>query len=622
MPAELPSPQAEAQLFGSYGAVNGVKSFLDKQILDPASPWCGTDYVRKEGEPERFSWDTGVLSGLLCPFTAGGLAGLADTPAKLNPFHGSGAMARRAALTAFYHLSSMPGDNLPREGNLFTGGASYPIIHAFFVYGGTIGGPLPLVKRYLDDAGFALWAEGAKAVGDKLADYQGYESNQWSHNLHGHLAVFMATGEKRFLGYFERQMNAYVDGAFGANAKFGQHPAGFYLEEFGCDGNYDNMNLTAVAAMYQEYKELPEAKPELVAKMKISIEKNLRLKSFLWLTNHEGAGFSPSGFNSRVPQSSLFFSDPAGDYLASREFDLGLAKAKMVPMPAKGTFPACVFPYYVTTDEWARRLISEGLASNAASGKEWYGGQGFASFYHLYQKPIAAKAATVPIRAESGLWELPGLVAWKKGGLYGVVFHDVAGADAAKELNGVMGGGPTALWSEGTGSFVATMANKNKPIKATNADEVTFSCVYGETSDGVFFYSGKERSTLRWIEPGKIFEITAELRSVKGTLIWRYELKDNEVVIDVNLKAEKVKNVRMSIPLPTPDKGVEITSPDQGAVVYSVAGKGKARLSLVGGGKFELTPVFECGGGSKVRCCRAELATDGTPTRVSVRLEK
>ena len=71
--------------------------------------------------------------------------------------------------------------------------------------------------------------------------------------------TYLTTGNPRFLGIFEREMTAYVDNTYGPASKFGQHPAGFYLEEYGPDGNYDHLNFYCVCVCYYFYRDMKNA---------------------------------------------------------------------------------------------------------------------------------------------------------------------------------------------------------------------------------------------------------------------------------------------------------------------------------------------------------------------------
>ena len=605
-PVGLTTPMAEAQLFGLYGGLSGIRGAMARQNLDAASPWCGTELTTDEAAT-RVRWDSGVYAGLLSPFLPHVLATVVATPAQLNPLAGSRALARRAAMAAFYHLSSMTGDRLIREGNTFTGTVTYPMTHVFFVFGG-LGSGLAEVGPWLDPEAKALWAEGVLAISDKLGDHQGYQSNQWLHQLSGHLGVFEATGEARVRARFDRQIKAFVNGAYGADAKFGQHPAGFYLEEFGCDGNYDNMNLTAMVGLMQRYRLLAGADHAVSSLLASSVERNLRFKSMLLMTDAGGSPVTASAFNSRRQESSLAMSNPAGDYLARGDSALAAAKARLSVMPTNGSFPASIFPFYVNEDSWARRLISERLKDGIEA--KTLGGTGLLSlFYRAYQSPPAAPAE-LPVQASSGIWQQSGIVSWKRGGTYLAVFHDIAGTGPARRLgNAVMGGGPTACWRPG-GVFIASQANGRTSMRATAPGEATFSCVYGTDGTGRFVHSGLERSTLRWTLPGSAFAITEQLAG--GTVVWIYAL-DEQGALTITVALHGTRWRDATINLPMSNQQAEWTANASEILRRS----GTAAMAVnTDGSALELSPAISCANKQSVRCVRIQVRDDGPEVRI------
>ncbi len=601
VPAGLAAPVAEAQLFGQYGGMSGLRGVLARQNLDPTSPWCGTE-LPPDAAASRVRWDSGVHAGLLAQFLPHTLAAVVATKARLNPLAGNRALARRAALAAFYHLSSLTGDRLIREGNTFAGSVSYPMTHAFFVFG-ALGSGLAEVEPWLDAEAKALWTEGVLAVSDKLGDHQGYQSNQWLHHLSGHLGVLEVTGEPRVRARFERQIKAFISGTYGADAKFGQHPAGYYLEEYGCDGNYDNMNLTAMVAILHRYRRMAVTDQVVVAAMNGSIERNLRFKSMLLMTDGGGAPTSPSSFNSRRPESSLATSNPAGDHLARGDSALAAAKVRLSVMPASGTYPASIFPYYVNQDAWALRLISDGLKGGLDT-KSFDSGGLLPLFYQAYLSPMATPAE-LPFQAASGAWQLPGIVSWKRGGTYLAVFHDIAGTSPTRRLgNAVMGGGPTACWREG-GMFIASQANGRKPMRATTPQDTTFSCVYGTNRRGTFVHSGQERSSATSTAPSGSITVTEQLSG--GTVTWTYVLEDDgALAIAVALRGTGWREAFVNIPMP--DQQAEWTiGPTEilrrhGMTSVAVNNDGEA---------WELSPALACANQQPVRCVRVRIVDNG-----------
>ena len=616
LPADLQNPVAEAQIFGKYGLVSGLTGFLEEgQNTDASDPYYGSTYHSAEHDRPRPSWDSYQYGGVLAPFTAEKLAAAVRTETRLNPYAGNDAMMRRAALAGFYHFASLQGDDLLREGRLWQKSGCYPMIHGFFVYQGALAKPYFLLYEKLPPEAAEIWKQGVMAVGDKLADYQAYQSNQWAHVILGHLYTYKATGAIRFHGYFKRLLKAYLDGAFGPDAKFGQHPAGFFLEQYGADGNYDNMNLTAVATMYYEYRETPSADAALLADLRESIQKNLEFKRFHWLTDAAGGGFSATAFNSRRSGSSLFASNPRGDYMAHRDVDLALARVRMTPMPEQGTFPASVFPYMAVTPEWGGRLIRESLPRlGTDSYNNWLGGKGMPEMARRYREPGSAAVVTLPIHADRGTWRLPGQLAWKRGALYGLLFFDVAGAAPGRKLLGFMGGGPTALWTPGTGCVLASMAPGRDP-GSHQEDALTFSSVAGVLKDGSFFHTGKERANLVELEKDRIFEIRSRLSHPEGELTWRYGIRDDSIRVSVHIDAPAVGEAFLNLPVLVQDQNRIDRVSDTEVRVDS--GAGNLTFKVASGGPVQLTEPLPTSQRSRpVRCVRVPLHSGTRTCRV------
>lgn len=613
VPPDLPHPRLEALAFGKYAPLSSLHSAARAQVLDPTNPYYGANLLLpKPGEAPRASWESFWHGGVLSPFDAAAVAAAVWLPGRLNPARGNQALVRRATLSAFYHLVSMQGDDLMREGDLRA--APYPLTHAFFLYDGGLAQGYHLLRDQLDPEARAIWRDGLLAVGDKIADYQAYESNQWQHVILGHLHTYLGTGEKRFLGYFEREMTAFVDGAFGPAAKFGQHPAGYYLEEHGPDGNYESLNSFCMVASYYAYRRLPEASPELVGKMRRAIEKSLAFKSFYWLPQPGGDLHCPTAFNCRT-DAVLCNPGYPGDYMAHPEFDLGRTRFELTRDPGTGLGGAATFPHLLNNDAWARRLLEWGLKTrDQAFDLPNFGGAWSAELHEAYSLPQMAKRAPLPCEAVSGTWELPGQVAWKRGPLYGVVLYDVAGSVGT--LPGMFGGGPTVLWTADTGSVVSSMRNTKRGTVA-GPEDLTHACVFGKDTAGQFFWTGKEHPTFRWVESGRVFEIEGAVQP-EGTLVWRYELGDTATLLQVTLKTRRpVQEAWVNLPLLARLRDIDAAVVEPGRLRFA---RGEAAIELTWSAALaaQLTAPLPAAGGP-VRCLRIPLRGDGTPLGIRVR---
>jgi hypothetical protein len=601
-PQTIDDPISEAQ---NAGVLSNVPDILAEQNLDRTCPLYGSN--KKEGGDEA-QWEAFRYS-LFSPWYLTGLAVAAGLESPVNPYYKDPAVIRRACLAAFVNLAALQGDGLIRENFLGRDNrASYPIIHAFFVYG-SLADNYAIVKDVLDPEAREIWRDGLIQIGDRLADYQGYQSNQWTHNLLGHLETYRVTGEKRFLSFFEKQVTAYLDCAWGLDSKFGQHPTGFYLEQYGADGNYGQMNAASITKFYYIYKHMPGARPELVVKIRDAIEKNLAFKSHFWLPKGD-AWFSPTAFCSRRPDSSVMWSNPAGDFLASREFDWGATRASLSPMPNRGFYPASVFAYYATTEEWSRRLLT--------AVKEGEVLRRYNSIAHrdvFRAVPQTAKVMPLPCQQDDYYFERPGVIAANRKGIYSLCFYDVAGASKKARLLGFMGGGPTAVCTDELGTVMASMAPYHVHNKVTEEDHLTFSCVYGRDKQGSLLFSSKERAMANVLEAGKSWEISAEFAG--GTLTWRYTYDDAGLTVGVFLKDAQLADARVNLPV-LMREGLKIAE-QPGGVMVSNEGKASLFIEMDPAGTVSSPLIYRNGKFEPVQCLRIPLSAEG---KASIRLTR
>lgn len=544
VPADLAMPSVEVLPFGKYGGLNGVISLMRAQNknMDPSQPYFGIP------TPTGLPSDTsGVESWMnfqpfpgrfLSLYDSATFAGLYAFPGKLNPAYYDPQVLKRAIMAAFFHISALQGDDLIRDGKMNE--IPYPLTHTFFIYDGLAQAYLSL-KGALPAAEDEIWRQGLMAIGDKAADHQAYQSNQWAHMLKAHLETYLATDEKRFLSYFERGMKAYIDGNYGPNSKFGQHPAGYFLEEYGPDGNYDRLNLFSLVASYNNYKTIPDRNEILTDAMKQSIEKNLRFKSFFWLPQPDGTLHSPTGLNCRT--SGMFcLSGYPGEYISRADFSLGASRYYLDKEPEEGIGAAGITSFVANTPEWIARTIRQGVIWGGAEFES--GGQWLPALAQAYGSGMIATPAELPFAQKDQTWQLPGLLVWNRGGIYGLAFYDVVGAQ--RKLTGHMGGGPSVLWTLETGSFLSSMqpvenaegghlSASAKEIKMP--DQLTFSCIFGKSDKGMFFASGSERAQIQEIQEGREFSIVSRSSSpMLAAFTWNYVFVEKGLDLSVTVK--------------------------------------------------------------------------------------
>lgn len=621
VPADLKDPMRECLMFGKYAAMSTFGNGLEYQITDPDNSYYGTlskvgtldlrDFSKKVTDWQSFLHDS--IRGFSAPAA---LASVASVKTELNCYYNDPAVIKRAVLSAFYYFVSMQGDDLVREGDIRRN--NYPITHIFFAYDTAVTQPLMLLKDKLDKETYELWKEAAIAVGDKIADYQAYQSNQWAHMIVSHLNNYLATDEKRFLGYFERQARAYLTGAFGTDAKFGQHPAGYYLEQYGPDGNYDHLNQYAIVSSYLMYRDLKEADPKLVKMFHDGIQRNLEFKRFYWLAQPNGHFFNPNAFNCRT-NSLLCSPSYPGEYLAKKIFPLAQTHWLALPTPTTGTAmgKGSTFPHVINNEKWARHLIKMLLPrGNKNFGTKGFSGAWTPHIMHAYfDVPENAQPVTLPTDGPDNTWNLPGHIAYKRGKLYGTVFYNVDGRNPNRNLMGKFGGGPTVIWNKDLGTFVSSMINTKKN-KIIDINDLTQSCVFGYFQKNKLFYTGAETPTFKWIEQDKIFEIHSKISKPRGNLIWRYELNKDSITIKVALKANSVKQAWINLPIYFEQAGLNV----QVASQYKVSinnGKAQANIEIQNGGPVELTQPLKTTHNA-VKCLRIPMNHDGSFTSMTI----
>ena len=583
VPADLEDPIAEAQVYGKYGVLAGIDSAVTRQIVDPASPYLGVVRAEKAGVPEgapvpTASWENFLGAPSLATREAGAFAASVASDTRLNPAFGDEALTRRAALAAMYQLLHTSGDDLIRENDLRT--TAYPVTHAFFAYFGAAQ-TYYLIHDALPEHIASVFREALIAVGDRISDYKGYESNQWLHNIHAHHWVYLATGEERFLTYFERDLDAFLDVDAAKGSTFGQSRTGYYLEDHGPDGNYNSLNEFEASSILQEYRKQPHADPERVAKLRASLQADLDFQSLTWLPTPDGTGFqtyySVSSMGARTKSNQGNPSYP-GIFLMSRDFPLALARYQGIRVPAVSAQPgdAATYPFYLNDDAWARSLIAKGIVE----GSDWYtthDGNWTPDMIEAYRTEPTVEAGTLPVYADDQTWTLPGTTAWKHRGLYGLAFYDIVDQATLPSLSRVSGG-PAALWSEGTGAVISSTMNNSAWAAPTSPALLSYTSVYGTRADGSFWASGKERSTFRWIEEGTEFEITAPLSDLGGTLTWTYTLTDAGTEIAVSLDgAGDLRDAYVNLPVLLKDARVKVSNADAGSVAITL---GDAELDI------------------------------------------
>ncbi|MFW5859725.1 MAG: hypothetical protein ACOCYP_06830 [Planctomycetota bacterium] len=597
-------PRREALLYGRYAPLSTLAAGLAAQVLDPHDPAYGS---LGTADPAVESWQNFLYPGVRSPFAASALATAVAAEGELNPAHGNAVLARRAALAGLYHVVASQGDDLLRERTLLN--RSTPITHAFFIYPAALAKAYLLLRDHLDPTARAIYDQAVQAVGDRLANWRGYQSNQWAHVLLGHLHAHVATGQPRFRRYFERGMRAYLAGAFGPDAKHGRHPAGYYLEQYGPDGNYDHLNGFCVAAAWHAYQRLEDPDAGLLTALRTAISENLHFKSLHWLPRPGGGLTAPNAFNCRTTGLLSSAGWPA-DHLAQATFPLARARYLFTAAPSSGGGIANLFAYLANDDDWARAVLHELLPQGASAydagtvgGGEWVW-----ELHEAWGDPVAVEPASLPARAGDATFELPGMIAWKRGRLYGNVFYTVAGHDPARPPPGHFGGGPATLWTAATGPAVLGRRTTHAWGAVREAADATHACVIANTADGDFWASGHDPAQLE--RTGSDSWVVHETLATGGSLRWDYQADRDSLRMRVSLTSVQMEDARVNLPVFVVEPDHELALTD-GAAVFSVGGT-TLRWAATDGRQPELTAALVAARGH-IRALRWPLASDGEP---------
>ncbi len=541
VPADLASPAVEVLPFGKYGGLNGVISLMRAQNenLDPAKPYFGiptpTGLPTDGSEAESWMNFLPFPGRFLSLYDSASFAALHAFPGKLNAAYHDPQVLKRAIMAAFFHLSALQGDDLIRDGRMME--LPYPLTHTFFIYDGLAQGYLSVREALPADAG-EIWRQASWPSRTRPPTTR--RTNPTSGPTFSRRISKRTSRPGEAVSRLLRARDESLSrGAYGPNSKFGQHPAGYFLEEYGPDGNYDRLNLFSLVACYNNYKTMPGRDETLAEAMKQGIEKNLRFKSFFWLPQPDGTLHSPTALNCRT--SAMFcLSGYPGEFIARGDFPLGAARYYLEKEPAEGIGAAGITSFVANTPDWIARTIRQGVTWGGAEFEG--GGQWLPALAQAYGTGVIAQPAALPITQEDQTWQLPGLLAWNRGGIYGLVFYDVIGAQ--RKLVGHFGGGPSVLWTPATGSFLSSMQPVGdeaagicppRPRRSRAPRSSPTRVSLGNRTRGAFFASGSDRAQSQ--ESEGAFSIVSRTASpMLAAFTWEYAFVENGLDLSVAAK--------------------------------------------------------------------------------------
>ncbi len=541
LPERIDYPMAEALLFAPYGLITPLGDQVDRMVMDPDDPYFGSIFGQSGFTKPTVSWETGKFcnNGLTTGF--GTVVGL---DAQLNYLYQNKALANLNAIHILSAIIQLSEDHIIREGD---NALNYPTTHGNFRIQ-WLSNSYEGIRNLLDPETVETIDLGLSAICDKQGGFRGMNTtNQFFFTMSAVESIARMTGVERHHDLFKNQAgNLAANDVF--NERIGQSSAGYFIEDRGLDGQYHTLCQLLLYPTYKHYKAWSGADKETVSKLKGVIEDNIEFDSLFWLPQPKALLYTtPNCFTSRTTRAYAITTHTNYEFLID-EFPLAKRRFELVNMPDEGLGNAATFPCYVTNDEWAMRVINRYYPAYEYGIKN-YTSHGTVALYNAYKNQSKFTSEPLPCEQESGIWDKNGIIAIKHKGIYLNSFYAIDGASSIPSMS-YLGGGASVMWTEGTGSFSASKKPTNYSSGVTSKDQLNSSCIFGNTASGSFFFSGKEKSTLTWITPDKIFEISGTIPNTDITATWRYELTNDGIRITAKASsATGLGDVWMNIPL-------------------------------------------------------------------------
>lgn len=557
----LDNIMAEAQLFGSYANLGGIGSAIDNQILDVSSPYLGIMQGKPITVPEK-NWQHGHYYEFNTSAVAA-MASIYGMDLDLNYLKGNPTLANRVAINLLGIIAQLDEGHLLRVANLTNShiimtGAMFAARDMAVAYGYIRDAIDPQTREILDI--------GMRAVCDKHINYVGQgPTNQALFCMSLAARMYNITGDERYHDTFKRQIKSLLENTDNAH---GISDLGYFIEDSGCDGSYEYMNRFHYYTLYKFYKNLPNADAKLVEQMKEGVQKSLEFESFFWVPQpytSKTVTIGPGNFTSRTDAGVYFGTDNYPGYsIVWDEFPLARRRFEMESGEKLVGDTYTSHPNKINSEDIAKKQISnyygryENSDVNTGNGLSSYPDASFDAF-NATEWTQAAEG--LPYEASDGtFWIKDGFVAFKHKGIYGTVFYGVDNS-LWRDNYSVMGGGPTVLWGEGTGTTLVSKKHCNYYTGTTTmvvdaAPDVVSTCVYGNDADGNFIYSGKEGTPwyggldsvdFNWVEENKSFKISGEVayannsyktgvKTMTGkTVSWLYDFANDGLGLSVSL---------------------------------------------------------------------------------------
>lgn len=424
---------------------------------------------------------------------------------------------KRAVIGAFAELAHMDGAAILRE---TTEGATFneegfsrrPLngqridCATMFESMAGLGRTYKLLRSRLSPAIEKIYREAVLDVCYKELGFMCYQSNQFMHIRECLNDVYCATGDKYLERCLRMELEAFMVNAF--HGKHGQHPSGFFLEEYGPDGNYDQMSLRPMSVIYNTYREVPGHNEELVKKIKTCIEKNLHWRSLFEIVNPaNGEPYQLAFAMNHRTDGPTHFDSHGGLANLSNEFNLAYTMLKL----------------------------------GAKEGVD------------------PAKLVLLPYAQRQYIEQLDGFAAIKRGNFYAMNFYKVYDETPDGFL------GPMFLWHEKAGLGLCGIKHSyHRQPHWFGAEmeerDITFPTVYGKLDGKLFIEARRMQKSFEWIEKGKSWRVTGTCyqspekrdapKLVRGTLSWTTDIVARDVIeMTIETKFPDLQEAVVNLPI-------------------------------------------------------------------------
>jgi len=525
-PEEIPEELKDSDLFPvealtayEHSGIVGVNKMIANQNLNPDDIFLGssevTEFAATSTLSHRDNFDNFTYAnGSRDIYSAANLANAVALPTKLNGVYGDTGLVNRAALSLLSHLVELSPEYLIRDrgisaitrdedGNVTntTFGDFWPCDRAFFTFP-NLCQAYNLLKDKVSPETSEIMRKAIILLGDKMANYMANDTNQWSEIIMAHMEIYMATGEERFLHYFERMAAAFGNKPVDANS-MGQNDAGAYLERMAPSFQYGNQNIHNLLPCYYIYRSLPNHDPAVLEAFESSISRYVNWESLNWMpANPGGRHFSATAIMVKGKNGS--YNLGGGTYPNGGYTSIGFPIVRSlfdIQKPNFSTATAAELLY--ESPEIAAELVQDRLIDSANPLSEGSGTNysGTRSYEIITQEERVEGNQTLPVYETDKTWLYDDVLVWKKNGLYTQTFyanpHSVSPLISSTASLSHRGGLPFAVWSEGTGPVVMSQYTNFPHIGFVNTGEVpVYSGVFVTMADGTVVDTGKVNSTI------------------------------------------------------------------------------------------------------------------------------